>query len=164
MATDLERGAYAGKETYLYYNSATNASPTWVEIKRARNVQLTRGAATSEVNFHGSDQTVNIHEYEGVSGSFEYVRKLGSDTVYDFLESSRDNKNIIELIHLNGPETVSAPADASEGWRAPVILGEFSETSNGGDSVVVTIPFVLADAYTAAGAQVTILAYTGTVA
>ena len=164
MATDLDRGAYAGKETKFYYNSATNSSPTWVELKRARNIQLNRGAATSEVQFHGSDQTKNVHDYETISGSFEYVRKLGTDSEFTFLETTRDAKNIIELIHLNGPETVTAPADASKGWRAPVILGEFSESASGGDSVVVTIPFVLADAYTGAGAEVTISSYTGTVA
>jgi hypothetical protein len=157
MATDLERGAYAGKDTYFYYNSATYAAPVFVEITRARNIQITRGAATSEVNFHGSDKTVNIHGYETVSGSFEYVRRLGTDAVYAHLEDVRDNKKIIEFFHLDGEETPpvqTPPLTPGKGWRGAFILGEFSETSNGGDSVVVTIPFVLADAYTSAGAQV----------
>lgn len=164
MASDLDRGAFAGKETYLYYNSATNASPTWVEMERVRNVQVNRGAAATEVNFHGSSATRNHHAYEAFNGSFEYVKKLGTDTVFAALETARDNQSILELIHLNGPETVALPAAASVGWRAPVILTDFSETSNGGDSVVVTINFALADAYTGAGAQVDVSAYTGTAA
>ena len=162
MATDLEKGAFAGKDTYLYYNSATYASPTWVEMVRARNVQVTRGAATTEVEFHGASTISNIHGYSSFSGSFEYVRKLGTDAAFAALESARDNKTIVDIIHLNGPETVTSPTDASKGWRAPVILGEFSETSNGSDGVTVTIPFVKADAYTSAGAAVSEAAHTGT--
>jgi hypothetical protein len=162
MATDLEKGAFAGKDTFLYYNSATYASPTWVEMVRSRNVQVTRGAATTEVEFHGASTTGNIHGYSSFSGSFEYVKRLGTDAVFAALEAARDNKTIVDIIHLNGPETVTSPTDASKGWRAPVILGEFSETSNGSDGVTVTIPFVKADAYTSAGAAVNEAAYTGT--
>ncbi|MDA7492691.1 hypothetical protein N8510_01200 [bacterium] len=163
MATDLEKGAFAGKDTFLYYNSATYASPTWVEMVRSRNVQVTRGAATTEVEFHGASTTGNIHGYSSFSGSFEYVKRLGTDAVFAALEAARDNKTIVDIIHLNGPETLpaSSTADPSVGWRAPVILGEFSETSNGSDSVTVTIPFVKADAYTAAGVAVDITDYTG---
>ena len=162
MATDLEKGAFAGKDTFLYYNSATYASPTWVEMVRSRNLQLTRGAATTEVEFHGASTTGSHHGYETFSGSIEYVKRLGTDTVFAALEAARDNKTIVDLIHLNGPETVTSPTDASKGWRAPVILGEFSETSNGSDSVTVTIPFVKADAYTSTGTAVEVVAYTGT--
>ena len=162
MATDLEKGAFAGKDTYLYYNSATYASPTWPELVRARNVTTTRGSATTEVEMHGASQTGNIHGYETFSGSFEYVKRLGTDSVFAALESARDNKTIVDIIHLNGPETVASPTDASKGWRAPVILGEFSETANGSDGVTVTIPFVKADAYTSAGVAVNVAAHTGT--
>jgi hypothetical protein len=162
MATDLEKGAFAGKDTVLYYNSATYASPTWVELARARNVTTTIGSATTEVEMHGSTQTGNIHAYEAFSGSFEYVKRLGTDAVFAALETARDSRTIVDVIHLNGPETVASPIDASKGWRAPVLLGEFSETASGGDSVTVTIPFVKADAYTAAGVAVDRVAYTGT--
>lgn len=164
MATDLEKGAFAGKDTFLYYNSATYASPTWVEIVRARNVQVTRGSATTEVEFHGASTTGNIHGYESFSGSFEYVKRLGTDSVFTALEAARDDRTIVDIIHLNGPEVrpAGSTADPSVGWRSPVILGEFSETSNGGDSITVTIPFVKADAYTAAGVAVDITTHTGT--
>ena len=163
MATDLEQGAFAGKDTFLYLNSATYASPTWVEIVRARNVQLTRGSVTTEVEFHGASTTGNHHGYESFSGSFEYVKRLGTDTVFDALEGARDNRTVIDIIHLNGPETrpANSTADPSVGWRSPVILGEFSETSNGSESVTITIPFAKADAYTSAGVAVNITTYTG---
>lgn len=158
MATDLVRGAYAGKETFLYYNSATYAAPTFVNIIRARNVQLNRGPALSPVEFHGAEETGNVPGYKVTSGSLEYVRRKGADTVYDFLVAARDAGSIVDLVHLNGTIVLTA----SIGWRCPVLLGEFSETANGNDGVVVTIPFTKADCYTAAGAEVNYASFTGT--
>ena len=157
MASDLTRGAYSGKETFLYYNSATHASQTWVEVVRARNVQVNRGPNLAEVEFHGASETSNIPGYKRFSGSFEYVRKAGTDSVFSALETARDNGDILELGHLNGPIN---DAD-STGWQAPVLLGEFSETANGNDGVVVTIPFAKADAYDSAGAVVEVDSLTG---
>lgn len=150
MATDLVRGAYSGRETKLYYNSATNATPTWVEIKRARNVQYTDGPGLSEVEFHGGQATASIPGYDKFSGSLEYVRRRGTDTVYAALLAARRNRTPIELEFLNDDISVVG----ATGWRAPVLLGEFSESSNGGDGVVVTIPFAKADAYDAGGDSV----------
>lgn len=158
MASDLERGAYSGRETYLYYNSATYASPTWVEILRARNIQKTRGPNLGEIEFHGAAEVGNIPGYKKFSGSFEYVRRKGADTVYDFLLAAQEAGDIVDLCHLNGTVLL----DESVGWRCPVILGEFSESANGNDGVVVTIPFAKADCYTTAGAEVNYAAFTGT--
>lgn len=157
MATDLERGAYSGKETKLYYNSATYASPTWVEIERARNVQVNRGPNLGEIEFHGAAETANIPGYKRTSGSFEYVRKSGTDTVFAALVAARDAGSILHIAHLNG----AIDADGPTGWQCPVLLGEFSETANGNDGVVVTIPFAKADAYTGAGASVDYAAIAG---
>ena len=147
MASDLTRGAYSGRETFLYYNSATNASPTLVEIVRARNVQVTNGPALSEIQFHGAQATANIPAYDQFSGSFEYVRRRGTDSVYAALETHRKNRTTVELQYMNDDVATSG----ATGWKAPVLLGEFSETSNGGDGVVVTIPFAKADAFDAGG-------------
>lgn len=158
MASDLTRGAYSGRETFFYYNSATNASPTWVELKRARNVQSNRGPNLSDIEFHGAAEMAAIPGYKKFSGSFEYVRRRGADTVYDALVAARDAGNILELVHLNGTILL----DESVGWRCPVLLGEFSESANGNDGVVVTIPFSKADAYDASGDSVDYAAFTGT--
>lgn len=150
MASDLVRGAYTGRETYAYYNSATNASPTWVEMVRARNIQYTDGPALTEIEFHGATSTGNIPGYDKFSGSFEYVRRRGTDTVYAALLAARRARTAMEFQFLNDDIAV----DGATGWRAPVMLGEFSETANGGDGVVVTIPFAKADAFDAMGDQV----------
>ena len=150
MASDLKRGAYSGRETFGYYNSATHASQTWVEMSRIRNVQTNRGPNLSEVEFHGAPETGNVPGYRKFAGSFEYVRKIGADTVWDALVAARDAGSIIEIAHLNGPIT----SDDSKGWQCPVLLGEFSEPANGNDGVVVTIPFAKADAHDSTGAAI----------
>lgn len=158
MASDLDRGAYAGKETILYYNSATYASPTWVEIGRARNVQTNRGVTLSEVETHGAAETGNVPGYKKFSGSFEYARKLGADTVYDALIAARDSGDILDICHLNG----TVALDASKGWRAPVLLGESSGTDNGNDPSSTSFPFAKADAFDGSGDPVNYAAFTGT--
>lgn len=152
MASDLKRGSVSGKETVLLYNSATFAAAVWTEISRARNVSFSRGASLSEVNFHGSQQTKNVAGYGSASGSFEYVRRRGVDPVYNFLKNAADNGDIVCLRHMDGDNGTTG----SQGWEAPVILGEFSETASGGDAVTVTINFGLADAFTDAGVEVTL--------
>jgi hypothetical protein len=110
-------------------------------------VQTSDGPGLSEIEFHGASATANIPGYDKFSGSFEYVRRRGTDTVYDALVDAMRARGPIELQFLNNTVTT----DGAVGWRAPVLLGEFSENANGADGVVVTIPFALADAYDAGG-------------
>jgi hypothetical protein len=157
MTTGLVRGAYSGKETKLYYNSADYDTPTFVEIKRARNVTKNRGPALTDIEFHGAEETGAIPGYRAFNGSFEYVRRAGTDTVYAALQTAMQNGEIVDLVHLNGPIDEAT----SLGWRAPVLLGEFAETANGNDGVVVTIPFRKADAFDDGGVAVDYEAFEG---
>lgn len=147
MASDLTRGAYSGRETYFYYNSATNATPTWTLITRARNIQVTDGPSLSEIEFHGAAAISSIPGYESFSGSFEYARRRGTDTIFAALLTAMRAGNPLEFQFLNNTSSTTGAI----GWRAPVLLGQFQETANGSDGVVVTIPFALADAYDANG-------------
>lgn len=161
MPSDLTRGAYSGKETFLYYNSATYASPTWVEIPRARNISVNDGPGLADVEFHGSENTSQIPGYKAFNGSLEYVRRRTTastpDGVYDYLKAASENGTIVDMMHLN-QDIVLADGTTTNpdaiGWRAPCILGQFAETANGGDPVVASLPFSLADAYDASGDQI----------
>lgn len=150
MATDLVRGAYSGKETFLYYNSGTHAVPVWEEVPRCRNVSVEDGPALADVEFHGSPNTSQIPGYKAFSGSLEYVRSRAADAVYTALKAASENGDIIELMQLNAKQGTAGAI----GWTAPCIFGGFSETANGGDAVVASVPFSLADAYDAAGNQI----------
>ena len=143
MTTGLQRGAVAGKETKLYFNTGTFEAPVFVEIKRARNIQRNRGPALTDVEFHGAEETGAVPGYKSTNGTFEYVKRRGDDSVYEALKTAQEAGEIVDLVHLNGP----IEAATSKGWRCPVLLGEFAETSNGNDGVVETIPFRKADAY-----------------
>ena len=155
MPSDLTRGAYSGKETHLYYNSATHASPTWVEVPRARNITVNDGPALADVEFHGSQNTSQIPGYSAFNGSLEYVRSRAADTVYDYLKSASEDGDIVELMHLNAPYEVGGVVNPdAKGWTAPCIFGQFAETANGGDPVVASVPFSLADAYDSSGNQI----------
>lgn len=141
--SDLSRGAYSGKETKLFYNSGTYASPVWVEMKRARNIQINRGPSLNDVEFHGANATSSIPGYNAFGGSFELVRRRGADPVYDAMVAARDAGGIIHIRQLNGPLATAG----SKGFDAPVLLGEGSSTANGGDAVAETFNVGLADAY-----------------
>ena len=164
MPSDLTRGAYSGKETFLYYNDATYASPNWVEIPRARNIAVNDGPGLADVEFHGSENTSQIPGYKAFNGSMEYVRRRTTaatpDEVYDYLKAASEDGTIVDLLHLNQnrvvPDGTNSPPDNPDaiGWRAPCIFGQFAETANGGDPVVASVPFSLADAYDANGDQI----------
>jgi hypothetical protein len=66
----------------LYYNTATNASPTWVEITKARDVSfpITMGEADSSARdneFKTSEPTLI-----GVELTFGYMYEPGTDTTF----------------------------------------------------------------------------------
>jgi hypothetical protein len=158
LVSDLHRGAYSGKETFLYDNSGTHAAPVWEEIVRARNIQVNDGPSLNDVEFHGAQQTSQIPGYTAFNGSFEYVRRKGTDTVYDRLKIASEAGTIVDMVHLNGTILLTE----SVGWRSPVLLGEFAETDNGSDPVVVTIPFAKADAYDDSEDAIDKVPFTGT--
>lgn len=161
MPSDLQRGAYSGKETFLYYNTGTYASPVWEEVFRARNITVNDGPALADVEFHGSQNTSQIPGYQAFNGSLEYVRRRTTaatpDEVYDFLKAASEAGDIVDLLHINQSlylaDGTTVNPDAI-GWRAPCIFGQFAETANGGDPVVASVPFSLADAYDATGTQI----------
>lgn len=150
MASDLKRGAYSGKETVLYVNTGTYETPTWVEITRARNIQINRGPELGDVEAHGLKAKTSIPGYDTFGGSFEYLRRRGVDTVYNTLVTARKDGKILMLRHLNGPIDV----DGSEGFDAPVLLGSGTTGANGGEAVMESFNIGLADAFDSDGAAV----------
>ncbi|MCD0460064.1 hypothetical protein [Roseiconus lacunae] len=147
MASDLKRGAYTGKETKTYLNTATHASATWTEMTRIRNVQVNRGPGLTEIDFHGAGSTGSIPGYQKFSGSLEYVKRRGTDAIYAALKAAQKAGTPLMIRHLDNAVDV----DGAQGWDAPIILGESAESANGGDGVVENFNFAKADAYDASG-------------
>lgn len=145
---NLSKGAMAGRETKLYYDSVVGSysdPPTedavWVEITRGRNVQFNRPRTLPSVEMHGVEDSGSIPGYRSKSGSFEYVRRRGVDTVYNYLKAQADAGNPIFLRLMDG-DIATSGMTGSEG---PFYLGDFNEVRNGSDPVVVNITFSHAD-------------------
>lgn len=152
MSGPLTQGAYNSRTGHLYIDTADYvadplADPVWTEITRKRNLQDTDGSPLTDVEFDGASAVTAIPGLPLFNGSFELLRRRGIDAVYELLRAAKVNQTILCLLYLNQAITV----ENAQGWRAPVLLGEFSEPRNGNDGVVVTIPFALADAYDSNG-------------
>lgn len=53
-------GLKVGGDWILYYNSATNASPTWVQVKKVGDVVLNLQVSAAEVNLRESLWNLNL--------------------------------------------------------------------------------------------------------
>ncbi len=96
-----------GLECKIYYNAATHASPTWVEITRAINVSYTisKGEATQD------SRTTTWRKTKGtikeLEITFTYRKKQGTDTVFDALIAASVADTILEWAVLDGAHNVS---------------------------------------------------------
>jgi hypothetical protein len=84
----ISAGSAIGQAGKLYYNSGTNTSPVWVEIKRAKDVScpLTKGEA--DVSRRESAWEMFIGALKSVGLNFGYQHKRGTDSVRTALLAS----------------------------------------------------------------------------
>lgn len=80
--------AVVGLDCYLYYNSATHATPTWVQIAQARDVRLALSAAEADVSSRECNFKLAMQGLKEFSLEFDYLHTLGADTVFDALLAS----------------------------------------------------------------------------
>jgi hypothetical protein len=155
--TDLTAGAIAGREHVLVLNTGTHASPTLTEMPQARNFTWNKKRDSSAVEMHGNIENDHTTGNLTKDGSFEYVKKRGTDTTFDALNDAIDDGTIEEIGMLDGP----ANLDASAGVMYPLKLTELNEVANGNSETVYSISFVRVHAY-ASGTYVGDIAITGT--
>ena len=141
--------SYVDTQTYDD-DPGTDQDAVWTEVERSRNVQYEDGPELNDSPYHGAQRTGGVPGYDGFSGSFEYNLRKGTDTVYDFLKSARDNRTPILLRFMKDEMTV----DGATGFEVPVLLGRWSETRDGGNDVAPTIPFQFVDCYDENGARI----------
>lgn len=85
MPTPVTAGPVVGKDCKLYYNSATNATPTWVEVKQAINVTVNLGKGEADVSSRASGWKLAKGTLKELEVSFTYRHVAGADTVFDAL-------------------------------------------------------------------------------
>lgn len=115
-----------GGECKLYYNTGTHASPTWVEVTRAINVNVA-------INKDEADQKSRASGWAGKKGTtktleftFSYLKKQGTDTVFDTLQAAALAGTVKEYAVLDGAITVVG----CQGIRAFCELFQLNDTQN----------------------------------
>lgn len=112
-------GELLGRECYLYYNSATYASPTWVLIGQAVDVSFSIDKNYGDVSSRISAWKKNKAGLKDLSVSFGYRYKMGvTDAVFDALRANAIANTDTELFIADGPSGTAG----SEGPRVYVDL------------------------------------------
>lgn len=75
----------AGDLCRLYYNSGTDASPTWVEIEKAKDVSFPLDIGESDASARDCEFKLSEAALIGIELTFGYQYTSGADTVYDAL-------------------------------------------------------------------------------
>lgn len=158
MATDLTTGAIAGREHFIVRNSATHASPTWVQMNQARNLVFNKKRDSSTVELHGDNDNDHVVGNKTKDGSFEYVKKRGTDADYTAINTSFESGTILEIGILDGP----ANLNASVGFAYPIKITDMSKTANGNSETTYSVSFVKILAYDSGDALVSEFSITGT--
>ena len=135
-----------GLECKLYYNTATHASPTWVEIKKAINVNYTISKGEADQSSRESTWRNNLTTLKDLEITFSYRKKAGTDTVFDALIAAALADTIYEYAVLDAAHTESG----AQGVRA------FCQITSAGNSQELEgteeIEFTLKPAYKEEGA------------
>lgn len=99
-------------ERVLYYNKATHASPSWVEMKRARNVKASPNSkARGDVSRRDSKYRYSRGSTRELGLTFQYVYSTAADTIWDDLQASLHNGTPYEFFDSDRSGT------GAEGYR-----------------------------------------------
>lgn len=114
--------ATVGHSMKLYYNSATVASPTWVEIDEVGDVSIADLAVgLAELKRRANDFTKNLATlFQSFAVEFRLHHGLNS-TVFDVLRAAFFNKTVTEFAVMNADIATSG----NEGMRIPCLIEQF---------------------------------------
>lgn len=126
--------AIRGLDCKLYRNTGTYMSPVWDEVPNVRDLEISLQKAEAD----GSTRRTTIREYVStlidMSIQFEMVRRTG-DPDWDAFHTAFWNGDLIEILLLDGPVTVSGSA----GLRLTVEVFDFSQSEGLEDVVTNSI-------------------------
>lgn len=111
-----------GLDCKLYYNSATYAMPTWVEVADAGDVTINIEATEAEIKRRGLAFTEYLAGQLGISLEFPIVRDTG-DTVYSAIQSAILGRSNLEFAVMDGDIATSG----QKGYRITCKVFGFNE-------------------------------------
>jgi len=94
-----------GLECKLYYNTATHASPTWVEITKAINVSFSISKGEADQSSRASTWKKGIPTLKELEITFTYRKKTGTDAVFTALMAAALADTIYEYAVLDAAHT-----------------------------------------------------------
>lgn len=113
--------AYTGHDLKLYYNSATHASPTWVEISQTEDVDVDQLEWDSaELARRASRIMLELPTLLRVGITFKLWHKIAA-TVYDVLRAAFFARTVMEFYVANG----AAATAGTEGLRIGCFFKQF---------------------------------------
>jgi hypothetical protein len=122
---DIAPGPVAGIDCKLYYNTGTNASPTWVEIMQAIDVGVPDfGVNQIAANSRGSKWESFVNGLIKLGLTFGYLHQRGTDTVRDAMVSMVTSRTAKQFAAMDGDIT----AVGARGVRAFFNMEKFGQT------------------------------------
>ena len=113
--------AKTGHNLYLYYNSATNASPTWVQIAQVEDVNVDQLAwDTAELTRRASRFVLEIATVMRIGCMFKLWHGLGA-TVFDAIRTAFFARTATIFAIANGPIATAG----TEYLKLPALVKEF---------------------------------------
>lgn len=110
----MSDGPVNNNDCYLYLTADTGASPTWTEIKRAKNANLATGATTAATTSRESKyETDEVVTVKIGPLTFDYQINATVDAVYNTIRAAFIAKTKLRWAQMDGPIATTT----SEGWR-----------------------------------------------
>lgn len=118
--------AVVGKNCKLYYNSATHATPTWVEIPDAMDLSVPMTKAEADVSSRSSIYKMFMGGQLEVGIEFGYLHNAGSDSIHTVLLAAYNADTPKEFAALDG----GSGTPGSKGLRAYCLIFDHSQDQN----------------------------------
>lgn len=123
-----------GRKNYLYINTGTYASPTYVEVTRVRDVQHDDSRSEGDDSCRGFDMASVEVGQASYGCSFDAVYKRG-DSALDAIQAAYRAGTPLGIMFLDGPRATAG----SKGFRVDVKVTQFSRSEPLGDTTLVSI-------------------------
>lgn len=119
---DIPVGPVAGIDCKAYYNTGTNASPTWVEIVKGQNFNVPDfGVNPVEAKSRASVWEAFVAGLIKVGVNFTYLHSRGADTVRDALTTMVTSRTSVQFAIMDGTITLVG----ARGVRAFFLMEKF---------------------------------------
>lgn len=127
-----------GLDGYMFRNSATHATPTWVEMTNVKNVTVPLEKAEADVTTRAAEgwrQLVGTLKTASIDFQMVYDQE---DADFGVIQAAFFANSIIEFWIADGP-AVPASGETSQGFRAGCEIFAFGQDQNLEEAFMVNV-------------------------